>query len=79
MSISIIGDHTTLKHVGIRPGEKIDEEMISLEESLRTVECERYYMITNKIINQNSWSYNSRDNILERSKVNKFLKDRGVV
>ena len=79
LSISIIGDHTTLKHVGIRPGEKIDEEMISLEESLRTVECERYYMITNKIINQKSWSYNSRDNILERSKVNKFLKDRGVV
>ena len=79
LSLSVLGINVSLKQVGIRPGEKIHEEMISLEESLRTIECENYYMITNKVINQTSWSYNSENNILEKSKVFNFLKDRGVI
>jgi UDP-N-acetylglucosamine 4,6-dehydratase/5-epimerase len=68
-----------LKYIGIRPGEKIHEEMISSEESLKCVEYGEYYMITNEIINQNPWAYSSGDNVLEKESVGKFLKDKGVL
>lgn len=32
--------------VGIRPGEKLHEEMITETDSLNTVETDRYYVIT---------------------------------
>jgi UDP-N-acetylglucosamine 4,6-dehydratase len=79
LSMSITGKKIDLKFIGIRPGEKINEEMISLEESLRTIECKDYYMISNKIINQNVWSYSSENNVLEKKHVNEFLKARGVI
>lgn len=79
LSLSITGKKVFLKNVGIRPGEKIHEEMISHEECLRTIEYENYYMITNKIISQNTWSYGSKNNVLEKVRVRKFLKDRGVI
>ena len=68
-----------LKYIGIRAGEKIHEEMISSEESLRCVEYEEYYMITNEITSQNPWAYSSRNNILEKENVGEFLKDKGVL
>lgn len=68
-----------LKHIGIRQGEKIHEEMVSLEESFRTKEFTKYYMITDKIINTKGWSFASDSTILEPSKVYKFLKDKKVI
>ena len=37
--------HLKLKEVGIRPGEKIHETMISSEDSRSTIELEKYYII----------------------------------
>lgn len=37
--------HLKLKEVGIRPGEKIHEVMISTEDSRSTIELEKYYII----------------------------------
>jgi len=72
-------DDIKLDDVGIRPGEKIHEGMVSLEESLRTKEYEKYFMITDDIINKEIFSFAS-DNVLMTPKdVNRFLKSRGVI
>ena len=40
-----IGPHCEQRIVGIRPGEKLHEEMITETDSLSTVELDRYYVI----------------------------------
>lgn len=40
-----IAPSAKLEIVGIRPGEKLHEEMITLTDSLNTIEAERYYII----------------------------------
>lgn len=40
-----LGDNITLKEVGIRPGEKIHELMCPAEDSLRTLEFNKYFVI----------------------------------
>lgn len=68
-----------LRYVGIRPGEKIHEEMVSLEESLRTVEYEKYFMITDDIINEKAWSFASDTDIMDSTDVKSFLVNKGVI
>ena len=43
--------------VGVRPGEKIDEEMITADDSMRSFDCGSYYVInpTVPIWNENDW------------------------
>ena len=53
-----------LDYVGIRPGEKIHEEMVSLEESLRSIESEKYFMITDNVLNDEVWSFSSDTTII---------------
>ncbi len=62
-----------IKIIGIRPGEKVHEEMISINESLNTVDLNKYYAILNeksklkprykksKYVKKN-FNYNSGDN-----------------
>jgi len=68
-----------LNHVGIRAGEKIHEEMVSLEESLRTTKYEKYFMITDNILNEDAWSFASNTVVMPYKKVNQFLKTKGVI
>tara|TARA_A100001201_G_scaffold8440_1_gene12911 strand:+ start:4428 stop:5456 length:1029 start_codon:yes stop_codon:yes gene_type:complete len=68
-----------LEYVGIRQGEKLHEEMVSLEESFRTKEYTKYFMITDNIINKKGWSFASDSTILNSSQVNSFLKDKKVI
>jgi len=75
------GDDTVdveLKIVGIRPGEKLHEELISEEEWLRTTDHENY-LIGTESTNDKLWSYNSKDSLMDSSETYKFLKDSGVV
>ena len=73
------GDNSIeLKTVGIRPGEKLHEEMISEEEWFRTEEYENY-LITNKNIKTDLWCYNSKDTLMDKEEAYKFLKDSGVM
>tara|TARA_B100000029_G_scaffold474211_1_gene516306 strand:+ start:911 stop:1900 length:990 start_codon:yes stop_codon:yes gene_type:complete len=67
-----------LKIVGIRPGEKLHEELISTEEWLRTEEHENY-LIGTEPINEELWSYNSKDSLMDSSETYKFLQDSGVI
>jgi UDP-N-acetylglucosamine 4,6-dehydratase len=68
-----------LNYVGIRPGEKLHEEMISLEESLRTKEYDKYYMITDEVLNEDAWSYASNKDVLKGEEVKQFLKSKKVI
>jgi len=79
LSRHIIGEEIQLREVGKRPGEKVHESMISPEESIRTVEFEDYYMITNDVKSNTEWIYSSADHTLEHDAVMPFLKDRGVL
>ena len=58
------GNDIKILETGIRPGEKIEEEMISIYDSINTVEHKDKYMIVenNKNKKQLNFSYNSRDN-----------------
>jgi len=68
-----------LNYVGIRPGEKIHEEMVSLEESLRSKTFEKYFMITDNVINEEAWSFASDTVIMDAEEVKSFLIDKGVI
>ena len=81
MAFADDGDDTVdveLKVVGIRPGEKLHEELISEEEWLRTTDHENY-LIGTESTNDELWSYNSKDSLMKTSETYKFLQDSGVV
>jgi FlaA1/EpsC-like NDP-sugar epimerase len=68
-----------LKYVGIRPGEKLHEAMISETESFRTKEYDDYFMITDNIINKNSWSFSSDTSLMKSEETDQFLKKSKVI
>lgn len=63
-----------LNVVGIRPGEKLHEELISENEWMRTLEVGDNYLITNNIVTQEIKSYNSLDSLMPEAEVYDFLK-----
>lgn len=46
-----------LKEIGIRPGEKIHEQMITREDAAHTVEFDEFYVILPQINMNNMWDY----------------------
>jgi len=74
-------DHKDIKlsYVGIRPGEKLHEAMISESESFRTVSDGQYYMITDNIINKESWQFSSDTSLMESNETDNFLKKSKVI
>ena len=73
------GINGTLKHVGIRPGEKLHEAMISEVEWMRTTDVGENYLITDNIITDESKSYNSLDSVMPDEQVYEFLKQNKVL
>ena len=71
-------DKVSLKNIGIRSGEKLHEEMISTEEWLRTEDLENY-LITSETINDEMWSYSSKNSVLTEDETYEFLSDSGVI
>ena len=67
-----------LRVIGIRPGEKIHEEMISNEEWLRTEEYENFLISTN-VRKYEQKSYNSYDSLMDSSEAYNFLQKSGVL
>jgi len=66
------------KDVGVRPGEKLHEEMISNEEWMRT-ENHKNFLIGNKNIRDERKSYNSLDSLMDSSEAEEFLQKSGVI
>ena len=65
--------------IGIRPGEKLHEEMISDIEWMRTVDAGENYLITDTIISDNCDSYNSLDSLIPDSAVYEFLNNNNIL
>ena len=73
-------DDIDLNFVGIRPGEKLHEEMVSLEESMRTKEYDKYFMITDSIINEGALSFSSDSTIIDDyDEITNFLIEKKVL
>ena len=81
-----------LMEVGIRPGEKIHEEMISSEEWIRTIDADDNYLIESDIqyfspgepsqqsfIDKEMISYSSKDNVMSYDDTYNFLKNMDVL
>jgi UDP-N-acetylglucosamine 4,6-dehydratase len=69
----------SLNVIGIRPGEKLHEEMISDIEWMRTKDGGENYLITDEIITSESKSYNSLDSLMPDEEVYDFLKYSKVI
>jgi UDP-N-acetylglucosamine 4,6-dehydratase len=68
-----INDRCRLKIVGLREGEKLHEEMISLGDSLNTYDIGKYYVITNKLNSIYRKNKKVKQNFSFTSNNNKFL------
>jgi len=66
------------KDVGIRPGEKLHEEMISKEEWMRTENHENF-LIGDENLRDERKSYNSLDSLMDSSEAEEFLQKSGVI
>ena len=66
------------KIIGIRPGEKLHEEMISTEEWLRTQNWQNY-LITSERHTDKLWSYSSESSLLDDDEIHDFLQSSGVI
>ena len=64
--------------IGIRPGEKLHEEMVSAEEWRRVEELDNFFLITDEFINQEMKTYNSLDSLIDSEDVYDFLIEHGV-
>lgn len=73
------GVDSKLEIVGIRPGEKLHEEMISDIEWMRTVDAGENYLITDEIVTDETKSYNSFDSLMDDDKVYDFLQKSNVI
>jgi UDP-N-acetylglucosamine 4,6-dehydratase/5-epimerase len=73
------GVNGDLDVVGIRPGEKLHEAMISEVEWMRTIDLGENYLITDDIVNSESKSYNSLDSVMPDDEVYMFLKENNVI
>ena len=72
-------DDIKLSYVGIRPGEKLHEAMISEPESFRTEWHENYYMISDQVINSECWTYSSDTSLMKSEETDSFLKETKVI
>lgn len=73
------GVNDELEEVGVRPGEKLHEAMISDVEWMRTIDVGENYMILDTIITTESKSYNSFDSLMPDKDVYQFLVDSKVI
>ena len=53
--------------------------MVSLEESMRTKEYDKYFMITDDKISDDIWSLSSDNSLMDYDEINGFLKEKGVI
>ena len=82
-----IAPSCNIKYIGIRPGEKIHEELITQSDSYYTYDIGKYFVILNNVNNKfyknkfkrvtSPFSYNSKDNkeFLNVSKLRKLIKE----
>ena len=70
--------------VGIRPGEKLHEEMVSVEESMKVRDEDKYLVITPDYINAKKLgfrgeSFASDSQLMTKAQLKSYLKRVGVI
>jgi len=73
------GRNISLEYVGVRPGEKLHEAMISETESFRTKDHGQYYMITDNILGDIGWQFSSDKSLMKPEETDKFLYKTKVI
>ena len=73
------GWYEGIKVVGVRPGEKLHELMINFEESLRTKDYGKYYMITDDILHDKPWQFSSESSLMDSTEAKNFLIKTNVI
>lgn len=68
-----------LNFIGVRPGEKLHEAMISETESFRVEDYKSYFMITDSIINNTPWVFSSDWSLMDSNETDTFLKQAKVI
>jgi len=68
-------------NIGIQPGEKMHEILISNDEMKRTLLRDGYYVITQEKQADSALSseYNSQDNLISRSKLSELFRKEGLI
>jgi FlaA1/EpsC-like NDP-sugar epimerase len=89
IATAMIGERTIeMKIVGIRPGEKVHESLVSDEEATRTVERDGYYVIQPMLPELHraqegssylSKEYSSRDNTMTLEQTSRLLRQEGLM
>jgi UDP-N-acetylglucosamine 4,6-dehydratase len=73
--IKLLSKKSQFKIIGVRPGEKIHEELLTLEESSKAKQLNKYYLVNNNFrTNNKTFDYRS-DNFLMDKKEEKKLYD----
>jgi FlaA1/EpsC-like NDP-sugar epimerase len=71
--IKLLSKKSQIKIIGVRPGEKIHEELLTLEESSKAKLLNKYYLVNNSFKTKNKTFYYRSDNFLMGKKEEKKL------
>lgn len=71
--IKLLSKKSQVRTIGIRPGEKIHEELLTLEESCKTKEFVEYYLVNNKFKStRKPFEYKSNNFLMKKADENKL-------
>lgn len=72
----------SLKITGIRPGEKIHEDLISEPESVRTKASKDYYILNSpfstEALSESTFTYSSKDDLMNQQELTLYLDSIGI-
>lgn len=68
-----------IKIVGMRPGEKMGEILISCDEMHRTIRRDKYYVITPEIQSGPEVVYISEDHLISKGELSELFKKEGLI
>lgn len=74
-------DHRDIKitKVGIQPGEKMHEILISCDEMHRTIKRDKYYVVTPEIQDGPQITYTSLDHVISRGQLSELFRKEGLI
>jgi UDP-glucose 4-epimerase len=73
---------STIDFTGMRPGEKLHEDLVSEPESIRTTEKDAHYVIdspfSTNVRESGIFNYTSNQDLLEKEKLESYLESMGI-
>ena len=73
--IKLLSKKSQVKIIGVRPGEKIHEELLTLEESSKAKQFNTYYLVNNSFkTNNKTFDYRSDNFLMDKKEEKKLYK-----